>query len=84
MCAGQEDETRHTVLRWRRIVVRVGLAVAAAAIVVVVVVLNCRDAVSLDVRVYRGLPCSCEVPSTETSREQEIHVTLTAIVIAGA
>jgi hypothetical protein len=44
-------------LRWRRSVVRVGLAVAAAAaaiVVVVVVVLHCRDPVSLEVRVYRG------------------------------
>ena len=72
-------------MRWRRVFVRVGPAIAAAAAaIVVVVVLNCRDPVSLDVRVYRGLPCSCEVPSNETSREQGIHVTLTAIVIAGA
>jgi hypothetical protein len=32
----------------------------------------------------RGLSCSREVLSKETSREQEIHVRLTAMIIAGA
>jgi hypothetical protein len=33
----QQEGIEHTILRWRCVVVRVGLAVAAAAVVVVVV-----------------------------------------------